>query len=101
MLSAPTIILTLKIAVIAVTLLFLSSLWPLSRGNYRLHGRINVVHQRRRRHATTQVDRSGNQGNDQVYEPAFTCKNACVVAFDDACIRHLFIHWKRIIKPQR
>ena len=43
MLSAPTVILTLKIAVIAVTLLFLASLVPLARGNYRLHGRINVV----------------------------------------------------------
>src|SRR5438132_8351328 len=43
MLSAPTIILTLKIAVIAVTLLFLASLVPLARGNYRLHGRINIV----------------------------------------------------------
>jgi hypothetical protein len=33
----------LKIAVIAVTLLLLVSLAALARGNYRLHGRINVV----------------------------------------------------------
>lgn len=33
----------LKIAVVAVTLLFLASLVPLARGNTRLHGRINVA----------------------------------------------------------
>ena len=43
MLTAENVILTLKIAVIAVTLIFLSSLVALSRGNYRLHGRINLV----------------------------------------------------------
>ncbi len=43
MLSAPFIILTLKIAVIAVTVLLLASMIPLLRGNYRLHGRINFV----------------------------------------------------------
>jgi uncharacterized membrane protein YozB (DUF420 family) len=43
MLSAPLIILTLKIAVIAVTVLLLASMIPLLRGNYRLHGRINLV----------------------------------------------------------
>ena len=43
MLSAGTVILALKIAVIGVTLLLLASLWALSRGNYRLHGRINKV----------------------------------------------------------
>lgn len=39
----PTVILTLKIAVIAVTLLFLASLVALAKGNYRLHGRINLA----------------------------------------------------------
>src|SRR5262249_54306903 len=43
MLTAPTIILTLKVAVVAVTLLFGASLIALARGNYRLHGRINIV----------------------------------------------------------
>ncbi len=55
-------------------------------------GCVDVVHQRRRRNAATQVDRSGDQSDDQVNEPAFTCKNACVVELDVACIRHLFIH---------
>lgn len=41
--SGPTIILILKIAVGAVTLLLLASLLALWRGNYRLHGRINLV----------------------------------------------------------
>jgi uncharacterized membrane protein YozB (DUF420 family) len=43
MLTAENVILTLKIAVAAVTLLLLSSLFALARGNYALHGRINVV----------------------------------------------------------
>jgi hypothetical protein len=43
MLTPGSVIFTLKIAVIAVTLLLLSSLVALLRGNYRLHGRINVV----------------------------------------------------------
>lgn len=43
MLDAGIIILTLKVAVIAVTLLLALSLAALWRGNYRLHGRINIV----------------------------------------------------------
>lgn len=39
----PYVILTLKIAVAAVTVLLLLSLVALWRGNYRLHGRINLV----------------------------------------------------------
>jgi len=42
-LSAETVILTLKIAVAAATLLLLGSLTALAAGNYRLHGRINLV----------------------------------------------------------
>lgn len=41
--EGPLVILLLKIAVIAVTLLFLGSLTALWRGNYRLHGRINLA----------------------------------------------------------
>jgi uncharacterized membrane protein YozB (DUF420 family) len=41
--TGPNVILTLKIAVCAVTLLFLTSLIALSRGCYRLHGRINMI----------------------------------------------------------
>jgi hypothetical protein len=37
------VILTLKIAVASVTVLFLLSLVALWKGNYRLHGRINLV----------------------------------------------------------
>src|SRR6266480_1555862 len=43
MLTGPTVILSLKIAVLAVTLIFLASLVALSRGNYWLHGRINLA----------------------------------------------------------
>jgi uncharacterized membrane protein YozB (DUF420 family) len=42
-LTPQNVILTLKVAVLAVTLLLLSSLIALARGNYRLHGRINVI----------------------------------------------------------
>jgi hypothetical protein len=42
-LSAGSIILILKIAVGAVTCLLAVSLAALCRGNYRLHGRINIV----------------------------------------------------------
>jgi hypothetical protein len=43
MLTPELVILTLKIAVIAVTLLLIASLVALNRGHYRLHGRINRV----------------------------------------------------------
>ena len=43
MLTGPEVILTLKVAVCAVTLLLLSALIALARGNYWLHGRINMV----------------------------------------------------------
>lgn len=43
MLTGPTVILALKVAVGAVTLLLLASLVALGRGNYRLHGRINLA----------------------------------------------------------
>jgi hypothetical protein len=43
MLTAANVILTLKIAVVAVTILLLGSLVALVRGNYRLHGRINMA----------------------------------------------------------
>jgi uncharacterized membrane protein YozB (DUF420 family) len=42
-LTGPNVILTLKVAVGAVTLLLVGSLVAVLRGNYRLHGRINVV----------------------------------------------------------
>jgi hypothetical protein len=43
MLTAPNVILVLKIAVATVTVLLLTSLVALARGNYRLHGRINLL----------------------------------------------------------
>ncbi len=43
MLTGPEVILTLKVAVCAVTLLLLSALIALAQGNYWLHGRINMV----------------------------------------------------------
>jgi len=41
--TGPNVILVLKVAVAAVTVLLLVSLVALWRGNYRLHGRINIV----------------------------------------------------------
>ncbi len=41
--NAGIVILILKIAVATVTVLWLGSLIALARGNYRLHGRINLV----------------------------------------------------------
>ena len=43
MLTPENVILTLKIAVVAVTLLLLASLVALAGGRYWLHGRINLV----------------------------------------------------------
>lgn len=43
MLSGPTIILILKVAVIAVTLILLTSLGALALGSYRWHGRLNTA----------------------------------------------------------
>jgi uncharacterized membrane protein YozB (DUF420 family) len=42
-LTGPNVILVLKVAVLAVTVLFLCSLVALLRGNTRLHGRINMA----------------------------------------------------------
>src|SRR6478672_10550549 len=42
-LTGPNAILTLKVAVATVTVLLLASLVALARGNYRLHGRINLA----------------------------------------------------------
>lgn len=41
--SGPSVILGLKIAVCAVTLILVAALIALARGNYRLHGRLNIV----------------------------------------------------------
>jgi uncharacterized membrane protein YozB (DUF420 family) len=43
LLTGPHVILALKLAVTAVTVLLAASLLALLRGNYRLHGRINLV----------------------------------------------------------
>ncbi len=43
MLTGPHVILALKVAVSAVTVLFLTSLLALVRGHYRLHGRLNIA----------------------------------------------------------
>jgi uncharacterized membrane protein YozB (DUF420 family) len=42
-LTGPNVILTLKVAVASVTVLLLASLVALYRGQYKLHGRINLV----------------------------------------------------------
>lgn len=43
MFTGPNVILILKIAVAAVTVVLAAALLALARGNYRLHGRINIV----------------------------------------------------------
>jgi uncharacterized membrane protein YozB (DUF420 family) len=43
LLTGPNVIFSLKVAVVAVTFVFLSSLLALARGNYWLHGRINMI----------------------------------------------------------
>lgn len=43
MLTGTNVILALKVAVAAVTVLLVLSLVALARGNYRLHGRINLA----------------------------------------------------------
>ena len=43
MLTGPQVILALKLAVATASIVFLASLAALSRGRYRLHGRINLV----------------------------------------------------------
>ena len=43
MLTAENVLLALKVAVAAVTVLLVASLLALARGKYRLHGRINTV----------------------------------------------------------
>ncbi len=43
MLTAENVVIVLKVAVSAVTVLFAASLLALARGHTRLHGRINVV----------------------------------------------------------
>jgi hypothetical protein len=42
-LTGPLVILILKVAVIAVTIIFVASLIALARGHRRLHGRLNTV----------------------------------------------------------
>jgi uncharacterized membrane protein YozB (DUF420 family) len=42
-LTGPNVILTLKIAVAAVTVLLLAAVLAAMRGNYRLHGRLNLL----------------------------------------------------------
>lgn len=43
MLTGPNVVLVLKVTVLAVSLLLLVSLVALGRGNYRLHGRLNLT----------------------------------------------------------
>jgi uncharacterized membrane protein YozB (DUF420 family) len=42
-LTGPNVILTLKIAVAAVTVLLIAAIIAVIRGNYRLHGRLNLA----------------------------------------------------------
>lgn len=43
MLTGPNVILTLKIAVVVVTALLIAAVIAVARGNYRLHGRLNLA----------------------------------------------------------
>jgi len=64
LLTGPTVILGLKIAVGAVTVLLLASLVALYFGNYRLHGRINLAF-----FTLTLVALLGFEGIIQVIQP--------------------------------
>ncbi len=57
MLSGPNVILTLKIAVAAVTVIFVAALVAIALGKQRLHGRLNtaVLHSHARRGAWTRI----------------------------------------------
>lgn len=43
MLAPEIVMMSLKVAVVTVTVLLLASLVALAKGNYRLHGRINII----------------------------------------------------------
>lgn len=60
----PYVILTLKVAVVAVSVLFATSLVALGRGNYRLHGRINLAF-----FALTVAALVGLEGIVRLYDP--------------------------------
>ena len=70
-------------------------------GNLRLDG-VNVVLQVRRRDYAREVYQGRAEDDDQV-EIAIPSGCSCCRVDDhvDCCIRHLFIHWNRIINPQR
>jgi uncharacterized membrane protein YozB (DUF420 family) len=42
-LTGPNVLLTLKIAVVAVTVLLIAAIIAAAQGNYRLHGRLNLL----------------------------------------------------------
>jgi uncharacterized membrane protein YozB (DUF420 family) len=65
LLTGPNVILALKIAVVAVTVLLLTSLVALWRGNYRLHGRINLAF-----FTLTLVTILGFEAIIQIFEPS-------------------------------
>jgi uncharacterized membrane protein YozB (DUF420 family) len=75
------VILTLKIAVAAVTVLLLTSLLALWRGNYRLHGRINLAF-----FTLTLIALLGLEVMVRIIDPAVFSY------FDEAARRRLFIH---------
>jgi uncharacterized membrane protein YozB (DUF420 family) len=63
-LTPENVILTLKVAVLAVTLLLFASLIALLRGNYHLHGRINIIF-----FVLTLAALLGLEGVARVFEP--------------------------------
>ena len=81
MLTGPHVILALKIAVIAVSVLLALSFIPLVRGNYRLHGRINLAFM-----ALTLTTVLGLEFLVRVYDPAL------FDYFDAETRRALYVH---------
>jgi uncharacterized membrane protein YozB (DUF420 family) len=80
MLTGPQIILTLKVLVAAVTVLLLTSLVVLARGNKRLHGQINTLF-----FALTMLTVFGFEGLIQFGVPITS-------AFDAAALEALRVH---------
>jgi hypothetical protein len=82
----PAVIVTLKIAVVLVTILFVLSLTALLRRNYRLHGRINLAF-----FILTMVAVFGLEASIQTY-PFFSPGEKLFGYFDDSDRQALVVH---------
>jgi hypothetical protein len=84
-LTAPLVILLLKIAVAAVTMLLIASLIALARGKIALHGRINMVV-----FALTMTALLGLEGLARLYNPGMFIEYLTLTDSNEAFRVHLF-----------